>query len=207
MDVRPASIRAIQASAHSSETARGSSSASARRPLAEAKRPVEIPSPVDRAGTASREDSLSSLGSPVISAGLSPRNRSPPPSGDSTPSTRTTTPSLQLARNISADTQGSGASGESSAGKMDPDWYLTLLGEGTEAMSLFCESDRDLQKALGDIKGMLQNKDDWEMRFTALGKVQGLVVDLPSSGLSPDAIAAAIRTTIPEEVCTSSSAS
>ena len=208
--MRPASIRAIQTSAHNCEKTRGLSNSGNTNPPPTSKPTVDIPSPAGGGvGVgARREDSMSSLGSSATSAGWSPRNGSPPPGGDATPRARTTTPSLQLSRHISAgsaDTQGSGASGESSAGKFDPAWYLSLLGEGTAAVSHFCQSDRDLQKSLSEIKAMLLNKDDWEMRFTALGKVQGLVGDLPSCGVSPDAIAAAIRATILEEVGTASS--
>ncbi|CAE7601753.1 unnamed protein product, partial [Symbiodinium microadriaticum] len=195
LDVRPASLRAIQAIAPIGQPQPSKSGVPCSPPGT--KPSIDIPiAPVP---TAKRDDSMSSLGSSVTNTSWSPRENSPALSA----SARTRTPTIQLSRHISTgstETQGSASSGDSSAGKFDPVWYLSLIGEGTAALSLFCQSDRELQKSLSEIKAMLQNKDDWEMRFTGLGRLQGLVGDMPCSGVSTDSIAAAIRSTILEEV-------
>lgn len=127
----------------------------------------------------------------------SPKNTTPPSS------VRGKAPSVHLQREVSSNstgTQGSNVSGESNASKYDPSWYLSLIGEGTAAIAAYCQTDRELQKQLSDIRTMLQNKDDWELRFTGLGRLQGLVSELSWSGVGPDIIVSSIRSMLAEPV-------
>jgi hypothetical protein len=157
---------------------------------------IVIPSNGTKGGGVSTGDSTMSN-----SSWTPPKNSTPPSSA------RSKTSTVSLHREISSNsagtqgTHGSNASGDSNAGKFDPSWYMGLIGEGTAAIAAYCQNDRELQKQLSDIRTMLQNKEDWELRFTGLGRLQGLVSDLSWSGLAPDSIVSSMRSMLTEAVC------
>ena len=208
MEVRPVSIRAIRSS-----SANGSTSSSEKNSPVSSKSTLSKTTgsvPVSSAMSSEKPPTISiprnsSSRSDGLASGTSTSSWASPKSASSqvspSASARGKVATIQLSREVSATstgTQESGLSSESNAGKFSPSWYMSLIGEGTAALALFCQSDRDLQKYIIEIKSMLENKDEWEMRFTGLGRLQGLVSDLDCHGVSIDSLVSSVRVSLNE---------
>mmetsp|Transcript_248 Transcript_248/g.445 ORF Transcript_248/g.445 Transcript_248/m.445 type:complete len:1648 (-) Transcript_248:185-5128(-) len=78
---------------------------------------------------------------------------------------------------MSAGTDVSGSSCNGS--KYNPAWYMSLLGEGPPVRVVYPPTEKELQRYLGTIQTDLCDKDNWQTRIGAMGRLQGLVAGVP----------------------------
>jgi hypothetical protein len=128
----------------------------------------------------------------------------------SSPASRGSAPPLSgLSREKSSHSMNSlgtdSSAGSSAMGvlsKYSPSCYMTLLAEGPVAPPLPLSAERDFQRVMGSIQSDLTNKDDWQVRMSALTRLQGVGKGMNGSpgSVTPEQLVTFLRSTIHEVV-------